>query len=320
MAARRFSFLTLGGALLAAVGLWGYVSLTRSYEDDIIVPFVVVSPPNQALLSTVPTTLSVRVRASGLQLLNLKYFTKAAACTLDLQRLRATGPSTYKAESPDLLRGLVSAIPVRTISVVPSEINLATGDLAVKRVPLRVQHNISCRPGFVLASEPLSMMQEVEVRGTKSIVERIQEWSTQRLSLEDVHESAGLDVPVSDTLMSLVNVVPSVVRVQINVQQSADLVVMDVPVTLATSQGSEYMDVHPSRIRVVVRGGVDDVAQITAADLHAEITERPQSGLVRPRVLAPNNVRVLSTDPPFVRVTARKGGQPGVRINSDESP
>lgn len=320
MAARRFSFLTLGGALLAAVGLWGYVSLTRSYEDDIVVPFVVVSPPNQALLSTVPATLSVRVRASGLQLLNLKYFTKAAACTLDLQRLRATGPSTYKAESPDLLRGLVSAIPVRTISVVPSEINLATGDLAVKRVPLRVQHNISCRQGFLLASEPQSMMQEVEVRGTKRIVERIQEWSTQRLSLEDVHESAGLDVPVSDTLMSLVNVVPSVVRVQLNVQQSADLVVMDVPVTLATSQGSEYMDVHPSRIRVVVRGGVDDVALITAKDLHAEITERPQSGFVRPRVLAPNNVRVISTDPPFVRVTARKGGQPGVRISSDESP
>ncbi len=320
MAARRFSFVTLGGALLGAIGLWGYVSLTRSYEDDIVVPFVVVSPPNQALLSTVPATLSVRVRASGLQLLNLKYFTKAAACTLDLRRLRATGPSTYTAESPDLLRSLVSSIPVRTISVVPSELNLATGDLAVKRVPLRVQHNIACRQGFVLASTPQSSVQEVEVRGTQNTVERIQEWSTQRLSVDDVHESVSMEVPVSDTLMSLVNVVPSTVRVQLNVQQSADLIVMDVPVTLATSQGSEYMEVRPSRIRVVVRGGVDDVAMISAKDLHAEITERPQSGIVRPRVLAPQNVKVISTDPPFVRVTARKDGYQVPRISSDESP
>jgi len=308
MAARRFSFLTLGGALAVGVGLWTYVSLTRAYEDDLIVPLTVVSSPNQALLSTVPPTLTVRVRATGLQLLNFRYFSQAAVCTLDLRRLRPTAPSTYTAESPDLLRGIVSSIPLRTLSVIPKELTLATGDLTVKRVPLRVHHNITCRAGFVLGSQPYADLHEVEVRGTKSIVERVQEWTTQRLSLEDVHESASMDVPVSDSLMSLINVIPSSVRVHINVQQSADLFVMDVPVILATSQNSASLTVHPQRVRILVRGGVDDVSAITARDLHAEITERPTTGYVRPRVLAPSSVRVIAIDPPFVRVVARKEG------------
>ena len=95
MAARRFSFLTLGGALAVGVGLWTYVSLTRAYEDDLIVPLTVVSSPNQALLSTVPPTLTVRVRATGLQLLNFRYFSQAAVCTLDLRRLRPISESQY---------------------------------------------------------------------------------------------------------------------------------------------------------------------------------------------------------------------------------
>lgn len=306
MAARRFSFLTLIGAMGIGVGLWIYVSLMRSYEDDLVVPFVVLSPPNQALLSTVPPTLTLRVRASGLQLLNLKYFTKSATCTLDLKKLRPTGPSTYTAESPDLLRSIVSAIPVRTLSVVPSELALATGDLTVKRVPLLVQSNLSCRNGFVLGAQPRSDIQEVEVRGTKSIVENIQHWSTQRLSLEDIHESAIVDVPVNDSLMSLISVAPRLIPVSLNVQQSAELTVVDVPVVLTTSRGTAALDVRPSRVRIVVRGGVDDVAAITARDLHAEISERPTNGYAVPRVVAPASVRVIAIDPPYVRVIARR--------------
>lgn len=306
MATRRFSFVTLLGALGIGIGLWIYVSLMRSYEDDLVVPFTVLSPPNQALLSTVPPALTLRVRASGLQLLNLKYFTKSAACTLDLNKLRPTGPSTYTAESPDLLRSVVSAIPIRTLSVAPRELLLATGDLTVKRVPLRVQYNIACRTGFVLGKQPQANIQEVEVRGTKSIVESIQQWSTQRLSLEDLHESMIVDVPVNDSLMSLVSVAPRTIPVSVNVQQTADLSVMDVPVVLATSHGTASLTVRPSRVRILVRGGVDDVSAITARDIHVEITERPSSGYAKPRVSVPSTVHVVAIDPPYVRVIARR--------------
>jgi len=306
MAAQRFSFLTLTAAIVSGLGLWLYVSLTRTYEDDVVVPFTVISPPNQALLSTVPANLTVRVRASGLQLLNVRYFTKSVACTLDLRRLRPTGPSTFLAEQPDLLRSIVSATPLRMLSVAPGQLSLTTGDLAVKLVPLRIVHVISCRPGFVVTAAPSSDQHLVEVRGTRSIVERLQEWHTQLLSLEDVHESITIDLPVHDSLVSLVNVAPSTVRVHVEVQQSADVTIADVPLTLATSTGSAAIHLSQKYLRVRVRGGVESVAGLTAKDFRAEITERPSSGYARPHVIAPTNVEVLGTEPVFVRVRSRE--------------
>lgn len=305
MASRRFSILTFGTALVSGIGLWVYVSLTRTYEDYLVVPFVVVAPPNQALLSAVPSEITVRVRASGLQLLNVKYFTKSVTCTLDLRHLRPTGPSAYTAEQPDLLRSIVSAIPLRMLSVAPAELLLTTGDLAIKRIPLTILHTITCRQGFVLASAPHTEQLEVEVRGTRSIVEKLQGWNTQWLSLDDVHESATLELPVSDTLMAHVNVTPSRVRVHIDVQQVADAVISDVPLTLASSTGSAALSISPVRVTVVIRGGVESVAAITAKDLRAEIIERPRSGYARPHVTAPSSVQVIAIRPPFVRVRRR---------------
>lgn len=315
MAQRRFSFLTFAAALAIGVALWTYVSLTRTYEDDLMAPLVVVTPPNQALLSTVPSVVTVRVRATGLQLVNAKYFTKATACTVDLRKLRPAEGSRYIVDAADLLRGVVSTLPLRTVAVAPHRLELSTGDMFVKRVPLRVRHNIVCRPGFVLTAPPTADVQEVEVRGTKDIVERITMWSTERIDLDDVHEPSSMTVSMSDSLMALVNVVPSSVRVSFSVQQEADRVIDDVPVTLAASDATSRLDVSPARIRVVIRGGVDDVAAISLADLRAEITERPSSGYIRPRVLAPSHVRVVSTVPSVVHVVTR-----GVRTSRDESP
>ncbi len=312
MAQRRFSFLTFGSALAIGVALWTYVSLTRTYEDDLAVPFVVIAPPNQALLSTVPSTVTLRVRATGLQLVNAKYFSKSTACTLDLRKVRPAEGSRYIVEAADLLRTVVSSIPLRTVSVVPHRLELSTGDMFVKRVPLRVRHNVVCRPGFVLTSTPSADVQDVEVRGTKDIVERIRMWSTERIDLDDVHEPVSVTASMSDSLMSLVNVLPSTLRVTFNVQQEADRVIHDVPVRIASQDGTGRLTSAPQRISVVVRGGVDDVAAVTMNDLRAEITERPVSGYVRPRVHAPATVRVVSTTPPILHVVAR--------TSNDESP
>ena len=113
MAQRRFSISTLLIAIFGAVALWTYVSLTRTYEDDLDVPLVVISPPNQAMLSTVPSTVRIRIRATGLQILNALYFTKSVACTLDLASMQSDQPSTYIAEISDLLSGVTTTIPMR---------------------------------------------------------------------------------------------------------------------------------------------------------------------------------------------------------------
>ena len=268
MAQRRFSISTLLIAIFGAVALWTYVSLTRTYEDDLDVPLVVISPPNQAMLSTVPSTVRIRIRATGLQILNALYFTKSVACTLDLASMQSDQPSTYIAEISDLLSGVTTTIPMRTLSVQPERITLTTGDLAVKRVPLRVTYSLACRPGFMLTAEPRTDVINVEVRGSRNVVEGLTHWSTEPIFLDDVHETRVVDIPVSDSLQSLINIQPSRVRVTFSVQQAADRTIADVPVGFGVAVDS-LLTLSPRRISVVIRGGVEDIASITARDLRS---------------------------------------------------
>lgn len=306
MAQRRFSISTLLIAVTAAVSLWTYVSLTRTYEDDLDIPLVVISPPNQAMLSTVPPTVRIRVRATGLQILNARYFTKSVACTLNLASMNPDQSTTYTAESADLLRGVTTALPLRTIAVEPDRLTLTTGDLAIKRVPLRILYSLACRPGFVQTSEPTADVINVEVRGSRDVVERLSEWSTERIFLDDVYESQVVDVDLSDSLQSLINVQPSRVRVRFSVQQAADRTINDVPVEFVGTIDS-LLTISPRQISVVIRGGIEDIASMTARDLRAEIVALTPSGIVRPRVVAPPSITVISTQPAFVRVQRSSG-------------
>lgn len=303
MARRRHSISILILCIVLGAALWGYVTLTRMYEVDIALPLSVKTPPNQALLSTVPDSITIRVRASGLQVLNLKYFSKGARCDVDLSSMKPQSQSLYVVESDDLVRSVVSPNPVRILSVTPNAVTMATGDLFVKQVPLKLRTNIACRDGFEIVEEPSADPQMVEIRGTKSVVEGIESWPTQKLSLEDVHESTVATIDVSDSLMTLLNVVPSQVKVSINVQQTADVEIADVPITFITAAPKGAM-IEPTHIRVRIRGGIDVVSSLTSADIKATVPTEA-SGIVTPIVTVPRGARVMAVLPKTVRVSVR---------------
>ncbi|MDZ4745677.1 MAG: CdaR family protein [bacterium] len=305
MASSRHSIGIIFPCLLLAVCTWGYVSLSRTYEDEFAMPLVVVPPANQALLSTVPASIVVRARGTGIQLINLKLFNRTATCTLDLSKLREASQGVYKITRDDLVRSISTARQINTVSVIPSSMTLAIGDLAVRTVPVRLRTNFSTRESFRVIGTPSVYPTTVQVRGSKVIVDKITEWPTQRLSLADVHTSFENDLPVSDSLMTLVNVVPSVVRVKATVQQMTDIALDDVPVVLIDAGNTRYLDVRPKYVRVILRGGVEELANMTAEDVRVEVSALTGDAYARPRVITSDRVTVMGTIPAFVRVVDR---------------
>jgi len=302
MARRRYNISILIGCLLLSGVLWGYVTLTRIAEDEVEVALIVEAPPNQALLSAVPRTITVRVRGSGLQILNMKYLNRSSVCRIDLDRIKPAGSSMYDIERDELVRSTTLSGSLSIVSVTPSALLLTTGDLFRKQVPVHIVSNIACRDGFEIVGAAMADPSVVEVRGTRSIVEGIERWSTQKVSLDDVHEPIDLQVPMSDSLMSVLNVVPSMITIRLDVQQTAELVVRDVPVDLASDDPSLRME--PSMIAVTVQGGARVLASLTPQQIGAMVTSTTL-GPTRPAVLTPEGIRVIGTDPPFVRVVRR---------------
>lgn len=293
-------------AILAATGLWLYVSLTRTYEGDVLVPVVAIPPPGQSILSNVPKSVVVHVRTSGLNLVNLLYYNKPKACTLTVAKMRSIGPETYGIDNAELLRTLSEVVSSRMLSTVPSQLTITTGTPEVTKVPLTVMTNVSVRPGFVLSSPPTAEPSMVTLRGMKSIVQGIRSWSTKTAFIEDAHEVMIVEVPVSDSLMTLVDVIPKTVRVKIDVQRLADIVIPDVPVALVGAAAQSDVVVRPAYVHVTLRGGIQDIAHITRDNIAIEIASVPESGLATPTVRLANNARLVSVTPRFVQVVRKK--------------
>ena len=318
MAARRSNVLTVFISVFMACILWAYVTLTRTYEDDITVPITVLPPAGQTIISNVPASVTVRVRTSGLHLANLRLYNQPANCKLALTEQALDQPSAFRITSTAMLREITATLGVRVLSVSPNEITLRTGTPELKSVPLTVTHGIGCRPGFMLSSEPTADRAGVTLRGMAEVLSPLSRWSTKRIILDDVHESMMIDVPLSDSLGSVVDVMPKTVRVHIPIQQIADATIADVEVTLDRRLIDQGFSLRPNRISVTVRGGVQDVSELTRLDLRSEVTAQPPHGVVIPAVQCPRGMRVISTAPRTLRLVRRQLAS--WRNSSDESP
>lgn len=299
MARRQLHIGVLIACVLISAGLWVYVTLSRVAEDDVDIPLTIKPPANQALLSAVPRTVKIRVRGSGMQILSVKYLNRSASCTVDLARFQASEGSSYRIDYDDLVRNTVLPSSMRIVSTAPSVLHLTTGDMVRATVPLELRYNISCRPGFELVGTPAYAPREVEVRGSRDFVERTHVWHTERLLLDDVYQPMEVTVPVSDSLMTVLNVVPSTITVAIDVQQTAEVTVRQVPVVLKPAAAGRR--VVPERISVTLQGGASVIADVTSEAIEVSVSPTAK-GAVQPSVIVPPGTRLLRVDPAFVRL------------------
>ena len=306
MAARRSNALTLGIAVLMSCALWTYVTLTRTYEDDVQVPIRVSPPAGQTIISSVPTDMMVRVRTSGLRLASIQLFKRPDTCLLTLEQQPPSDPSVFSVTSTVLMRELAASLGVRVMSVSPMDVTVRTGTPVMKSVPLSVPSTITCRQGFVITSHPVADRASVTLKGIADVITPLTQWSTKRIMLDDVHESMSIDVPVSDSLPSMVDVTPHSVRVHIAVQQVAEASVHDVPVVLTKQLIEAGYEARPERISVTLRGGVEDLAATTAMDVRAEVTEFRPYGVCMPVLTVPTGMRVIATQPRTVQLVRRQ--------------
>lgn len=289
-------------SLTMAILLWGYVSLTRTYEDYIDIPFTVEAPPDQALLSAVPERLSIRARGSGWRLFNLRLFPATARCTVSLARLRPDATSVYTISKSDVMRAIQLPQAVQALDVDPSEVTVAVGDRATRSVPVTLRYRVEPRSGFV-AGTPHVTPDHVDIRGSVQTVESISTWPTQRLVVLDAINNIEATVNVSDSLASLMAVEPAAVRVRIPIQQFADLTLHDIVVPQPASPGNRVLSIEPRRVTVVLQGGVDDLAAIRPEHITVSVPSPPSagtSGYVRPVITAPTGVRVAGIQPEFL--------------------
>lgn len=286
--------------------LWAYVTLNRTYDDYLEVPLRVSAPVNQALLS-VPHSVLLRIRGTGWQILNAHLFSPLSEAIIDLNTVPSADGVVYTVSKAEIIRSVSMTQPVQKIDVQPPSLTFRTGEVIYRTVPVAVRSSISTRPGFIIVGKPTARPNKVELRGGASVVDNIERWPTQRLGLENLFVSTDIAVSLLDTLSDVVTVNPRRVNVSVNVQQEADITITDVVLDVRQEHDHRTLICYPDRVSVTVRGGVFDLAELTAGDIQAVIPSvLPRSTpLSKPHIKLPPNIHLVAVHPPVIRLVER---------------
>jgi hypothetical protein len=314
---------------LLAAGMWVYASMREEYAMTIDLPFEVRLPQNRAMETPLPAVVQARVQGAGWLLMNMN-FTNQARCVVYVPEkllLRTSDEEQFGSVqvTKDMLRqGLQLPAGVHALEMLSEPLVAQVGVIDQKNVPLRPVLQVQPRDGFIITGISAITPDSITLRSNKRTLAALHHWNTVPIVLRDVYEPQTVQTALSDSLAGVVqvlqrggtNLTPSV---GINVQQMAELTLDDVPVALLSAPPSHNLVLSPVRLRVTVRGGVGQIAKLTASDVTAFVeyseAQSNYTGVLVPHISTPPEVTIIHTEPPRVQCVRRLPPVTGLAIN-----
>jgi hypothetical protein len=145
----------------------------------------------------------------------------------------------------------------------------------------------------------------VILKGNAALLQNINVWYTEAIQRQDVKENLTLQVKVSDTLSNILTVSPSTIAYMVMVDRMAEIAIYDIPVQITGAPQQSVHTISPQVISVVVRGGINRIAELTSEDFTAmvdyNLIRKDTTGIIKPIVIAPENIRILQIIPDILQ-------------------
>ncbi len=303
---RRF-FSTFTVTVLFAAALWVVVNLNGEFQVPLRVALVVDVPENLAPASPLPNELTATVKGTGWQVVQAM-LSATPECRVTI--------SEYDAQSPSvLIRGhaLADAISVpaglHVVAVSPDTLHVTLDARWERTVPVVPIVDVRCAGGFERVGVPRVEPESIRVSGAAAVLRTLSAWRTRTLMADGVSLPVRRDVPLSDSLASIVRTSTRSVTVALDVQETGEREFARVPIRLVNAPPSAHVRIEPRTARVVVRGGAESLAGMRAADIQATVDflALPDADSVPIDIVPPPHTQLVASAPRtaqwFVHVT-----------------
>ena len=291
------------GALFIAVALWMYASLNDEYQTVVEVPLTITPPKGRAIENILPNKISIDVKGNGWYLFNYLYVNNIKRCRVNLNDVRKDD-TIYTISAIDMQKGLDAINKIVPQRFYPDQINVVTGETLTKEVNIISNANINLREGFVLVGDVKTEPQTVTIQGNKNLIDDIKVWKTKELQLNNINSSFSHTVQVSDSLSSVIEVIPSDITIFASVQQYSEVTFNDIEIRILGGQLPNEHTLSPLLITVTLTGGIDLLSKIKASDISVtvdyETIMNNKSGIIVPVVTAPPFTKILNIQPKFL--------------------
>lgn len=296
------------GALLLSLTLWIYTTLNSEQIAYIDIPLSIKMPTDKSSETLIPKSIFVEFKGTGWQLINLMYFNTSVKCFLDLNNFKINN-NQIEIGRNDFIKGLQSIVNVQALNIVPENLVIKLGEVINKKV--KVIPNIKLNPaeGFIVIGDPEISPDSISIKGNEKIIKTLNHWSTELAVFDNIKSSFTVYLPLKDTLKNMVELKENIVRIDVNVQQKASLVVKSVEVKVVGGMlPSDYI-LLPKYVDVVISGGIEDICNVNLDEIYAFIEYssllKEPTGVIVPQIIVPERIKVRRTEPSFVSVVKR---------------
>ena len=293
------------GSIFFAIAMWIYTSLNADYKTFVDVPLKIKLPKNIAIETPLPSKISIKVQGSGWAIFYLDFFSTSADCMINLSDKPITEGSIQITRS-DIIKGAENFLNVEPIDVLPEVLEITTGLITHNSVPVKPNIRLNLKDGFSEVGNIDLSPDSVIISGNKKVIENIKYWETVPATINKVYVPGTINVPLKDTLNTIVILSQNNIKVRYNVEQTADLVIYDLPIKIkGGSNLPRDNKIEPDKISIIISGGVEQLAEFNPEQIDTYIElkdiQLDSTGILIPKVKLNNkNIKLLSIDPPYI--------------------
>lgn len=282
--------------ILLSIILWASVSLSGDYVYTIKVPIQITNMPNGYALGHISSKeVYIRVKGKGWELARVDL---AGGEEFLVSANKKIGKFRTSLRNHIENNGwLTSAFQVVDIS--PTSVEYDIDKVISKTVHIKQNIQIEFKKDFGFASLITVSPDVIEVSGPESILRNIDTLRTDSLHLRNVSEKTILEISLEQ--IEGLTYSQDKCSLEFDVQKIVDKSFDDLVVEIRNVPLSKELNLFPSRISVVLRGGINTLGRLTNDSIKAYVdfwsVLRSEDDAVEPTVEIPSFTNLVDIKP-----------------------
>jgi YbbR domain-containing protein len=288
--------ITLILIILFSLILWGSVSLNGEFEASVKIPIVFTNVPDGYIVGEKSfSEITLNVKGAGWDILGLM-FSRNSEFAIPVGRVFGKHEYTVR-NSLNLNSRMMASLTV--LDFYPDKLDFTVERLASKKVKLLPDLTLKYKEGFGLVSDIKVEPESVLVSGPESQLKQLQFIKARPISFDNLEQkiSKNLTFEKPDKFDFAAEDIKVEFDVQKIVEKTFDNIIVE---QKGVPQAKELL-IIPSKISVVLRGGINILGKLSNSEIKAYINFddalNDKSGAVEPKFIVPSTVTIIDVKP-----------------------
>jgi len=268
---------------------WLFTKLSGETNTTLPVEIAVINTPREVIfVQRSDSVFFIESRATGLKILNHRFTRNIKDLNIDfyaLQRMKRNEQSLYyyTANQMEMRFSMISNFSRNALRAKPDTIFFLAHEASSKKIPVKLNNEITFRPGFGLYDKPLLQPDSITIYAPENITDTIHFIETQPLKVEnlskDLHKSLNIK---SFPAQSGINLSHEKVNITLRVEEYTESM-LELPLSISRCSDLDTTKTEillfPEKVAVYYLIALKDANRLNPSMLEVSV-ECPETSLV----------------------------------------